>query len=333
MFSTLRTRIILSTTVLLGGMVFLQAASAGDPGPLFFWTVRSQSATVHLLGSLHVGTEDMYPLDSTIEEAFADSSSLVVEIDLDEQAQARAQRLGLEKGIYTDGTTLRDHLTPETFSLLENYLSDRELPGVRFFGMKPWFVVQTLTLMEIALLGYDPSLGIDQHFLRQAREAGKRIEEFESIDSQIGLLAGFSDELQELTLIHALRENEGVQRELEQVFEAWRNGDPEALDRLMREDLKEDARLRPVYERLFDERNARMVSRIREFLGTQGTYFVVVGAGHIVGEQGILNLLERQGSNAYSIHQHARAASASDTPGARSYPSLTALQSYGYDHF
>lgn len=304
--SNLLRKVTVLTVFTLGNLALSQGAFAGEESPLYFWTVQSPTGTVHLLGSLHVGTGDMYPLDGAIEEAFEDSTVLVVEVDLNDQAQARMQELVLEKGVYTDGTTLRQNLSGETFELFKEYLDERGLPQMTFYPMKPWLVALTLTVLEVGRLGYDPALGIDQHFLKRAREAGKQIQELESVDSQINLLSGFSRELQELFLVYTLLDNQNSQQKVGTIFEAWKNGDPQSIDSLMKADLEEDPRLRSVYEKLFDERNLEMAARIRDLLRTEKTSFVVIGAAHLAGERGIVRLLKQQGSSGTTIRQRQR---------------------------
>jgi hypothetical protein len=157
----------------------------------------------------------------------------------------------------------------------------------------------TLVSLESIKLGLDPNLGIDQYFLSKA-EGKKKIVELESMDYQINLLSGFSDKDQELFLIYTLKDLRLMEQEVNQLTQAWISGDTKSVESLLTRSILEDKRLSSIFEKLIFERNRRMVSEIEDFLRTKETYFVIVGAGHLVGDQGVIELLRGKG---YVIEQ------------------------------
>ena len=151
----------------------------------------------------------------------------------------------------------------------------------------------TLVALESLKLGFDPNLGIDKYFLSKADE--KKILELESLDYQIDLLSGFSDKDQELFLFYTLKDLKVMEQELGQLTRAWASGDSKAIESILKRSISEDERFAFVFEKLVYERNRSMAAKIETFLRTRETYFVVVGAGHFVGDQGIIEILKRKG--------------------------------------
>ena len=89
-------------------------------------------------------------------------------------------------------------------------------------------------------------------------------------------------------------------KELKVLLEAWNSGDIKGVEKIMTQSVTEDSRFAPIYEVLIYDRNKSMASKIEDFLKTEETYFVIVGAGHLVGERGIVEILKRKG---YSVEQ------------------------------
>ena len=119
--------------------------------------------------------------------------------------------------------------------------------------------------------------------------------ELENLDYQIDLLSKFSDEEQELFLRYTLKDLDILSRELDELTKAWISGDARGVESVMRRSMVEDERISSVYDKLILERNRNMASKIDDFLRTKETYFVIVGAGHLVGDQGIIEILKRKG--------------------------------------
>lgn len=271
-------------------------ASAGQKG--FLWEVRSKTATVYLLGSVHVFKKELYPLPGNIEKAFQGSDTLVVEANIDEINLENLMTM-LEGAFYPEDETLEKHLSKETYSLAEAKLAEFGIPIQLFQRSRPWVVALMITSLEVQRSGFDAEYGIDKHFLNKARDR-KKILELESIGYQISLFNGFPEAEQEAFLLYTLKDVDVMKGEMDAVVKAWIAGDTKAMESVVTKGLREDPRVLPVHEKLFYERNRNMASRIEEFLKTGGKHFVVVGAGHLVGNEGIPELLRRKG---YSVEQ------------------------------
>jgi len=268
--------------------------AAGEKLPI--WTVHSDSAEVVLLGSVHMAYPDIYPLREEIEAAFAASDTLVVEVDISGANALEIQQLMLEKGVLPEGESLQQTISGQTWEDLQSYLRSRGLPVEMFARLRPGLVITTLSSMRLAELGLRPEMGIDQHFLDLAL-GNKPVLELESAAQQIELLLDFPD--QDLLMAQTLVQLHDIDRYLRPIYDAWRAGDAAQLNRLLLTDERQrHPEFQPLYEKLFDERNRAMTLKIEDFLAGSGRYFVVVGAGHLVGEEGIISLLERRGFSA-----------------------------------
>ena len=269
------------------------ATSVAAPAqPVFAWRAQIGPSTLHLLGSVHVARSDLYPLDPRIEEPFAASDVLVLELALDESAQVGAARRMMELGQLPPGKRLQDVVAPETWQLLVDTQArhGQNLFGLR--GFRPWFVALTLTTQSLEREGFSAEHGIDEHF-RRAAEGHKRIEALETVDAQLSLFASLSSEAEEQLLRQTLEEVDAYAGELDAAFRLWSSGDASGIDRLLVASMQSE--YPDLFQRLFSDRNRAMTERLIELTRVPGNYFVVVGAGHLVGSTGILALLASRG--------------------------------------
>jgi uncharacterized protein YbaP (TraB family) len=261
----------------------------------FLWRAESGINKVYILGSIHLAKKELYPLNETIEDAFRDSSVLVVEVNLNNMDPLTIQRKLTGRGMYYGNQTLKDHLSAETYALLAEKLAALDSDISLMNRYKPWFLALSLGTFQALKLGFDPKYGIDQHFLRMAKRDNKKILEFESFDYQLSIFDGFGDREQELFLFSTLLELDTIESEINSLFSAWKTGDAVSLERILNKSLKENPEILPIYDVLFTKRNKNMVSKIEGFLKDSDNYFVVVGAGHLVGRTGIIQLLSKKG--------------------------------------
>ncbi len=284
-------------------LAFFIAASllAGQPASAaqknFMWQVRSKTATVYLLGSIHYLPQDAYPLSSAIEDAFRKSNVLAVEANVNNPDQLFFAKF-LESAFYPEGDSLEKHLSEDSYRLVVKEFGEFGLPPELIEREKPWFLALTLTSLELLKMGFDPNLGIDMHFLSNAGK--RRIVELESLDYQTQLLAGFSDTEQEAFLVYTIKDLKAMRGESEALVKAWKSGRVAALESILSEGMSNEAGMSSVWDKLLYERNGNMLLRIEKFLKTDDTVFVVVGAGHLVGRRGIVDMLRARG---YSVEQ------------------------------
>jgi len=235
----------------------------------------------------------MYPLDEKIEKAFEQSNILGVEANINDISKMDVQKI-IESAIYSGDETLEKHLSSEAFELVKEQLAELGTSLEAANKLRPWFLALTLTSVEIMKLGFDPTYGIDRYFLTKAKDK-KKLVELESLEYQINLFSNLSEKDQELLLLYTLKDIKVLEQELDKLVKAWTAGDGEEIELIMTKSIKEDKRLIPIYERLVTERNRKMVSKIEDYLKEKETFFIIVGAGHLVGSQGIIELLKGKG--------------------------------------
>lgn len=267
-----------------------KAAKNAAPS-LLMWSLRSPTATVYVLGSVHVGSPDAFPLDPRIERAFADADTLMLEVPLDDAAMGKATTLLQRAGLYSPPDSLDKHLDAATLAKLEAALKATGLPLAPFLQMRPWFVAMSVTLLRLQSQGFKAEYGIDVHFNAAAKN--KRFAAFETIEEQTALLADMPEAMQLDNLRQTLEELDDVQKVMSDAFAAWKRGDGHAIDELMLAPLRK--RYPALYKRLFVDRNRRMAATIEQKLAGTGTTFVVVGAGHLVGKDSVIKMLGTRG--------------------------------------
>jgi uncharacterized protein YbaP (TraB family) len=294
---TIKLSVLFSLVVILLGTVFPKD-SLSQPKKSFLWKVHSKTNTVYVLGSIHYLKKEMYPLSERIEKAFDQSDILGIEANVDNINKMDAQKL-VESALYSGDERLEKHLSPEVYELVKKKFTELGGSLETANRYRPWFLALTLASIEIVKLGFDPDHGIDRHFLSKAAEK-KKIVELESLEYQINLFSTLSEKDQELFLLYTLRDIKVLEQELGKLIKAWTTGDKKGIELIMTKSIQEDKRLTPIYEKLVLERNRKMVSRIEEYLKKKQTFFVVVGAGHLVGGQGIIELLKGKG---FSVEQ------------------------------
>lgn len=266
--------------------------SAQAPPRHFLWKVTSpEGHEAYLLGSIHVLSKSFYPLSPTIDEAFAASRTLVEEIDLDEMEDP-ATMIGLMgKAMLPDGQTLDQVVSTRTYTAVRGRAEASGIPIAMVQRMKPWIVAVMLTAAEITKSGFDPSLGLDRHFFARAKASGMPRRALETAAYQFDRLDGLPGPLQEAALNAMLTDLDTQANNIETLATAWRAGDTGTLERLLMDGFTEAPE---IAERILFERNRNWVAPIERCLSDDAHCFVVVGAAHLVGPRGVVELLRQR---------------------------------------
>jgi len=257
----------------------------------FLWEVKSSTATVYLLGSIHFADSEIYPLHDAIEQAFERSSSLVVEFNPLTIDKEKLQRTIRDRGTYTGDKTLLGELSDPTLDLLTKHLEGAAIPLQEVQKLKPAILAMILTTTQLSKLGFSPEYGIEVYFSRKARNS-MPIMELESLQEQMDLLFELPD--QDMFLRYTLLELDKMGDLFKRLLRAWRTGDDQTMSELMLKPYVDKAEFKSIIARFFDDRNLAMTAKIEKLLQHNETYFVVVGAGHLVGEAGIVALLRQR---------------------------------------
>jgi uncharacterized protein YbaP (TraB family) len=284
--------------VLTGGAAAAsQQSEAEVTAKSCLWSVEAGNNTIYLLGSLHVLKNDAYPLAAAIEEAYSSSRKVVFETDMNAMTNPVVQQKMLALGLYPEGQTLDQNLGGQTRNLLKKKMSELGLPMQQFVRFRPWFIALTLATFELQRLGYNPMYGIDMHFFGRAKTDEKELGFFEPVDYQIDLLGKMTDQDQESFLNQTLEEMDIVAELAAEMTSYWESGDAENLYQLMNRSFKDHQGIR---DRLLIQRNKNWSSQIEALMKENKNVLVIVGAGHLVGPDSVVDLLKKKG---YSVKQ------------------------------
>lgn len=265
--------------------------AAAKPQSVLLWKASSPTTTVYMLGSIHVGDDKLYPLPASVESAFTAAKVLIVEVNAKAFDQAKTLELVGKYGMYSDDDSLSKHISKETADALDAYCSAHGLPRQTLEMLKPWVVAVTVIATAMKQAGEDPNLGIDMHFLN-ASKPPQRIAELETADFQLSLLAAATDQEQQEMLVSTLRRTEKAKEYLQKMQTAYLTGDADTLLQLIHE---QDAGPPSLMKKLVDDRNVTMTASLEQYLKGKEPCFVVVGAAHLLGDNGIVKLLQNKG--------------------------------------
>lgn len=277
--------------------------------PVLYKVTDGDGDVVWLLGSIHVGTEDFYPLPDYVEEAFEGSDSLAVEVDIVAfQKDLAAQIEALKPLVYADGTTIADHISPEVYEEAKQTLTDLKLYNSALDYYCPAMWSSTIESALYAEMGADSELGVDVYMINWAYELEMEVVDIESAKFQYEMLAGFSDGLQEILLassVESAKAPEVTMENLQAMMDAWKTGDAEGILQSSDSDTtgmtEEELALYDEYlNAMVVERNQSMTQFAENALDSGKEVFICVGALHVLGEGGMADLLAKQG---YTVEQ------------------------------
>lgn len=293
-------RILRSTAFLLGALLVAAAAFAQTSEPArrgFLYEVRKGNQVALLMGTIHVGRPEFYPLPAAQLERMQRNDALVLEADVSDNARALAatQKYAMvpagEPGLDT-------RLTPALKARIEAIAARNQLDAAPLWRMKPWMLANVLALFEAAQAGYMPALSVESYLMRLAKQGGKPILELESIEQQFELFerAPFATQIAFLEEAVKAVETRAARREINRIVQAWETGDQAALERLLAEMRAQDSPgARFTVDTILLGRHPAMVKRIESLMADGKTYLIAVGSLHLAGPQGLIAMLRARG--------------------------------------
>jgi len=257
------------------------------------YKIQSDTNTVYLLGSIHVLAEEYYPLTRAFSYAYYNSQKVVFEIDPEILFSPEASKKNEKYYTFQNGKTLQTVLSPGTYRLLKKRLKTLGIDIKDVHKFKPWVVYLTMSGRVDSSIDFRPDLGIENHFYRMAKDAGKPTGGLESIQDQLDVFDTLPMNVQEALLKESLAFTNSKKREKAflHMVKSWHQGNLDGL-----EELVESFKRYPLYyKNLLVQRNHNWVPQIEEFLTEEKNVLVIVGAAHLPGEDGLLHLLTEKG--------------------------------------
>jgi uncharacterized protein YbaP (TraB family) len=278
-------------------LVIALSASASAQARNFLWKASRGPNAIYLVGSVHLLSKDYYPLSPALDRAFKECDLLVEELDFGEMAQTESQMMILMRGLLPAGQTLDKVVSPATFTLVSDRVGALGIPVEPLQRFKPWALALTLLGLEWQAAGFDASLGLDKHFYDRAIADGKQVQGLETIEFQISRFDDLSMDEQDRMLASTIKELETEKASVTALADAWKSGDAPTVERIVLQELRSEPRM---YQRLLVDRNRDWLPKIDALFSRPRPAFVVVGAAHLVGPDGLLAMLKAKG---YTVEQ------------------------------
>lgn len=280
---------------LLAWVLATWAGLAAAAGPLFLWELKDAGGALRgwLYGTIHVCDAACFPLPAPVREALARADSLALELDPADPALGPALA---RAGMLPPGRQLDDLLPPALRPRLAAALVAVGVPDASARRLQPWLLSSLMTLQAARLAGFHTEQGVDLWLATQARARGLPLSSLETVERQISALSAGGDAAQLASLVEVIEliEQQSGGHYFAEMLTAWRRGDPAALDQLLRDEMASPD-MAPLLADLLDRRNAEMLEAIVARLQQGPRPFIAVGAGHLGGSAGLLELLAQRG--------------------------------------
>lgn len=257
------------------------------------FAARDADSTLYIYGTIHLRrTGDAWG-SPAVEQALAAADEIWTELEISPEADARTQTLAMQYGVAPPGRPLSSWLNAAEQQRFAQTVQRLGLQPQALEPLRPWLAGLTLTVVPMVRAGYDPNAGVDRAIDAYGDAHHKRMRALETPEQQLGFFANLSDDVQKQLLLESIDEaDEGVAT-LNQASAAWEQGDLATLERLLNQDMREE--YPEVYAVLIKARNDAWVAALMQELQGSGVDFVAVGAGHLVGDDGLVAQLRARG--------------------------------------
>lgn len=278
-------RIVVAIMLVLSACTWASAESS-------VWKAQKGKSVIFLGGTCHILREKDYPLPPEFDKAYQASDIVVFETDIGRFRDAGIQQKLLAKAMYADGSTVDKHLTPQAYGELRAFCEDQNIPLKAISQFRPSVIMVMLAFTELMKMGVSQQ-GVDLFFHELANKDRKAVEGLETVDEQINFVVSMADGNEDEFVRHSIEDMKTIRDQFELLVTAWRRGETGKLEELMVADLK--TRYPKVYKRLIADRNRNWLPLIDAYQKTSRTEFVLVGVGHLVGPDGIIEALKKNG--------------------------------------
>lgn len=283
-------RMTMLAAVAMAALATAACAQEFDPA---LYVVRDADSTMYLYGTVHVRQRGADWGDQDVREALASAEDVWTELEISPDSDRRAQELAMRLGAAPANRPLSSWLTEEENARLDDLARRMGLPRAQLEGMQPWLAGLTLSLVPIMQAGYDPASGVDRAIDAYGDANGKTMRSFETAEEQMSFFASLDEETQHEILLEAIDEAEDGVAMIRDLTRAWETGDVGQLERVVVEDTR--TQYPDVYETLFVARNNAWIEVLARELEGEGIDFVAVGAGHLLGPDGLVEQLRARG--------------------------------------
>ena len=258
------------------------------------WTLSDTDTTIYLFGTVHVLRPETQWRTPEFDAALAASQTIYTEADmLSEEVQAALGPLVLELGMYADGGTLTATLDDAEEKEVNEALSILGVPMAAIDPMQPWFAGISLANVQMMKAGYQPGAGVESVIITEAKASGKSLAYFETAEEQLRILAGLPEEDQVAFLVAGAEAIEKEPELLDELVADWVSGDVAGIAEIISDTDSLGSQI--VFDELLRKRNANWIPQIEDILEQPGVFMVAVGAGHLAGDDSVIDMLRDKG--------------------------------------
>jgi uncharacterized protein len=259
-----------------------------EAAPACVWKVtEANGGTLFLGGSVHALKSTDYPLPAEYNRAFDLSTRVAFEVDPKEMGGIGKSLL--KAGEYPRGDSLKNHVDPRSYDYLRHFFRILNIPEEKFARFRAWYLAAMLQAPQ--LHGLSSGLGVEEFLVRRARVNSKPMSGLESLRDSVEIFSGLTDRQGEAMLLLSFIPAEQGSSDT-RLMQAWRQGDADTMTQMTLYGFRDFPSLG---KRLLDARNRNWVPKLEAYLRSGQTYFVVVGAAHLGGPDGLVALLRARG--------------------------------------
>jgi uncharacterized protein YbaP (TraB family) len=277
--------------LLLAGPLFAAEPPKALPHPPL-WKVQKGATTLYLFGSLHILPKDFAWGSPEIDAALAASDRFVFEVPIDDAALEEEKQFVLENGLYLNGRSLKNALSANEFARYAMVLRRTGLPRWQYEHYRPWLASVMLGLAYLHRDDVSNLRGADETIVEYARAHGKELGYLETVRDQMTMIMHGDERTQVKTLKSMIIRLPRTRTQDRDLRETWASGDADRFSDLIDAYFKDRPEARDL---LIGRRNRAWMAPIRRYIEDQGTTFITVGAAHIGGDTGVLDLLCGEG--------------------------------------
>jgi len=277
----------------------LAALAAGTPAAAdakvakpAIWQVSDRDTNIYLFGTVHLLPPGTQWRSAKLDKATREAGTLVVETIIDEKNPqafaAELARLSMRPGLPPIASRVR----PEKQAALRAVIAKSGIPEAALNNMETWAAAFALLQLQFKEIGVSGTDGVELALRNAFSAAGKRVEQLETNSQQLGFFDGLPESAQRELLEGAVESPAAAKQQFDSMLAAWMSGDVAAIGRTFNAEFQNSPELK---EALLSRRNANWAYWVHSRLGQPGTVFVAVGAGHLAGNDSVVEMLKQRG--------------------------------------
>lgn len=275
-----------------------------------FWTINGTDSAgnpskVYILGTIHVGDEEIANLPSEIDQAFASADRYVAEISSADMKRLQQETIKLVANsiIKAGGKNIIDYLDDDEIDMLESMFGDA---FYNFTYLEPWALTSTISIMQYATSGLTAEYGLDNNLMAELESDDIEWEGLDSLKTQMDILSfgTYDEQLYMLKdTIDSIIDPTEINQYINKLYQAYLAGDSEAVGQLEEDeefnketDPKMQKFLESYMKAVFIDRNEAWAKKIANYLKQGGNTFIFAGCGHFSGDNSVFKFLKKNGT-------------------------------------